>query len=70
MRRFQLVRSEDVSGCSGCGVVAEGAEFSDGTVVIRWLVEPCGTTLRDCMADVERIEGHQGRTVPRFLDPP
>lgn len=70
MRRFQLIRSEDVSGCSGTGVVAEGVEFSDGTVVIRWVIEPCGTTVRDCMAHLEHIEGHQGRTVPRFLDEP
>ena len=37
MRIFSLVRHEDVSGVSGTGRVADGVEFNDGTVVLRWL---------------------------------
>jgi hypothetical protein len=35
-RRFKLVRHTDVSGVSGTGVVAEGVEWSDGSVALRW----------------------------------
>lgn len=35
MNRFELVRDVDVTGISGTGVVAEGVEFSDGTVALR-----------------------------------
>jgi hypothetical protein len=35
MRLFLLIRNEDVSGVSGTGIVAEGVEFSDGTVAMR-----------------------------------
>lgn len=34
---FVLRRSEDVTGVSGTGVVAEGVLWSDGTVNVRWL---------------------------------
>lgn len=39
IRRF-ILRSEDVSGTSGTGVVAEGVEFSNGQVAIHWNPEP------------------------------
>ncbi|MCP2015605.1 hypothetical protein L1280_002773 [Deinococcus sp. HSC-46F16] len=70
MRRFHLVREEDVSGSSGCGVVAEGVEFHDGTAAMRWRVPPCSTALYTSTADVVTIHGHEGRTVLQFLDPP
>ena len=37
MRRFKLVRNEDVSGVSGTGVVAEGIEWTNGNVSVCWL---------------------------------
>lgn len=30
MRRFVLIRSEDVTGVFGAGMVAEGVQFHDG----------------------------------------
>lgn len=37
VRPFTLVRSEDPSGVSGTGVVADGAVFrDDGRVVVKW----------------------------------
>jgi hypothetical protein len=39
MRLFRLERTEDASGVSGIGKVAEGVVFDDGTVVLRWLTE-------------------------------
>ena len=70
MRRFQLVRSEDVSGSSGTGIVAQGVEFDDGTAAMHWLVAPSSTTLYGSTTDIVTIHGHEGRTVLQFLDPP
>lgn len=37
MRRFVLERSEDLTGTSGVGVVAEGVVFSNGHVAYSWI---------------------------------
>lgn len=70
MRRFQLVRSEDVSGVSGTGVVAEGVEFHDGQVVMSWFSQHHTMTAAPNIATIERIHGHEGRTVVVWEDPP
>lgn len=70
MRRFRLVRTEDVSGSSGTGTVAEGVEFTDGRVALRWRVAPCSSAAYDSLEDVLTIHGHEGRTRTVFLDPP
>lgn len=63
MRAFILQRDVDVSGISGVGTVAEGVEFSDGTVVIRWIVgEHQSTVVWPSIAAVEAIHGHGGAT--------
>jgi len=36
MRLFQLDRIKDITKVSGTGLVAEGVEFDDGQVVLRW----------------------------------
>lgn len=73
MRNFNLDRFVDVSGLSGTGVVAEGVEFSDGTVVVRWLnagvsdynrergVKPT-TVVHPDIQSVEALHGHGGAT--------
>lgn len=69
MRRFILLRQEDVSGVSGTGCVAEGAQFTDGTVALRWIVgEHRSTVLWESMESVEAIHGHDGRTQVIWLD--
>lgn len=69
-RRFYLERREDVSGVSGIGVVAEGVEFSDGTVVMRWVTgaAPASTVVHESLEAVERIHGHEGRTTVVRID--
>lgn len=63
MRPFTLHRDEDVSGVSGTGAVAEGIEFSDGHVALRWCVgEHRSTVIWGSIAAVEAIHGHDGRT--------
>lgn len=63
MRPFHLVRYVDESGISGTGHVAEGVEFSDESVVLRWVVgERHSTVLWDSIEDVIAIHGHGGKT--------
>lgn len=68
MRRFELHRSEDVTGVSGTGVVVEGVEFADGRCAYRWLGPTATTTVADSIADVEKVHGHDGRTAVVWLD--
>ncbi len=67
-KRFQLVRSEDVSGTSGTGIVAYGVAFGDGTAVIRWNTETSSTAIYGSVKDIEKIHGHNGATIVSWLD--
>lgn len=68
LRRFVLVRHEDVSGVSGTGLVAEGVRFTDGTVILRWLRQPAATALFASVGDLLAVHGHGGKTELRWLD--
>lgn len=69
MKRFYLVRREDVSGTSGVGTVAEGVEFDDGTgAVLHWLTKLSSTAVYRSMADLVAIHGHDGRTQVVWMD--
>src|SRR3974390_1243286 len=66
---FVLLRKEDETGVSGTGVVAEGVEFSDGTVALRWTSQwPTSVVFHDRgIESVEHVHGHGGKTkVVRF----
>ncbi len=67
MRLFLLVRDEDVSGVSGTGIVAEGVEFSDGTVAMRWLRRPFSVAFYGSIHDVVAVHGQGGRTQVKWL---
>lgn len=62
MRKFVLYRHRDVSGVSGIGCVAEGVEFSDGIVAIRWLGATPSTVIWESIEHAEKIHGHSGST--------
>jgi hypothetical protein len=62
MKRFHLFRHKDCSGISGVGVVAEGVEFSDGKVAMKWIGRISAVTIFESIEDVERIHGHAGST--------
>lgn len=63
MRTFTLQREEDVTGVSGTGTVAEGVVFSDGSVVIKWVVGEHRSTVHwDSIESVLAIHGHDGKT--------
>jgi hypothetical protein len=79
MRSFLLVREVDITGVSGTGIVAEGVEFSDGSVVVRWLdagVSPVNrargvkptTVLHPDVQSVEALHGHNGATIVQWID--
>lgn len=62
MQTFKLIRDTDVSGVSGVGIVAEGAQFTSGKVVMAWLGEHHTVELFDHIEEVEEIHGHHGLT--------
>ena len=63
MRMFRLVREVDETGISGTGVVAEGIEFSDGRVALRWQTgDHNSTVIWDSIESVRAIHGHGGLT--------
>lgn len=63
MNVFLLVRDEDETGVSGTGLVAAGMEFSDGKVLMRWLVGKHRSSVAwDSMEAVRAIHGHVGKT--------
>ena len=67
-RRFELYRHSDITGLTGTGVVAWGAQWPDGTASLRWGGKHPSTV---AWANVERIiavHGHQGSTELRWLD--
>ncbi|MEV6283419.1 hypothetical protein [Kribbella sp. NPDC051770] len=68
-RRFRLMRHEDVSGVSGTGAVAEGVQFTDGAVALRWYGDYPTTTVWDGIESVIAIHGHGGATEVEWLDP-
>lgn len=70
VRRFVLSRDKDISGVSGTGIVAEGVEFSDGTVGLRWVgANPTSVVFHDNgVKSVEAIHGHNGATKIVWLD--
>jgi hypothetical protein len=69
LRRFVLHRDEDETGISGTGRVAEGVEFSDGRVALRWCAgEHRSTVTWDTVRDIEAIHGHGGLTRIVWVD--
>lgn len=68
MRRFHLYRSVDITGVSGTGVIAEGIEFSDGCVVLRWLSKTPSVIVYMDVADMLIVHGHNGNTTIQWID--
>lgn len=69
MRRFNLIRNKDATGVSGTGNVAEGVEFSDGQLVVRWKSGTPSTVIWDgSEEDMMSIHGHNGWTHIEWLD--
>ncbi|WP_238163764.1 hypothetical protein [Kribbella pittospori] len=67
-RTFELVRYRDPSGVSGTGVVAEGCEFSDGSVALRWCGDNPATAVWPNLHSVLAVHGHHGATEVRWIE--
>lgn len=69
-RRFELHRDVDESGISGTGIVAEGVEFTDGVVALRWQTDwPASVVFHDeGVVAIEHVHGHNGSTRIVWLD--
>ncbi len=69
MKCFQMRRTEDETGVSGIGIVAEGVEFDNGKVALTWLANPLLTSVAiyDRMDDVILIHGHGGKTTIEII---
>ena len=62
MKIFYLNRTEDESGISGTGRVAQGFVFDNGKVAVTWLSEHPSVTVYDTIGEVHAIHGHGGKT--------
>lgn len=67
MKRFVLVRDEDISGVSGVGVVAEGVEFTGGRCALHWLSPLTSVSVYDSIEVLIGVHGHEGRTKVKWL---
>jgi len=61
-RRFHLQRDTDVTGASGTGRVADGVQFTDGTVAMRWRHRHASTVTWAHIDDAIAVHGHDGAT--------
>ncbi len=60
---FYLVRIEDPSGISGTGIIAEGAQWSQGDATVKWNSEyPCFQWWPKGWQHTDVIHRHGGRT--------
>lgn len=69
-RRFILRRDTDETGVSGAGDVAEGVEFSDGVIALRWTTAwPTSVVFHDRgLESVRAVHGHGGKSRVVWLD--
>ena len=66
LRRFLLERTEDETGVSGTGIVAEGVQFACGWCALSWLTVYQSVGIYPNIHELIRIHGHDGRTIVRF----
>ncbi|MGW6292447.1 hypothetical protein [Streptomyces sp. NPDC055058] len=66
-RLFVLRRDQDVTGVSGPGDVADGVQWPDGTVALRWRERP-STSLWDNLELMLSVHGHDGATRVVWLE--
>lgn len=69
LQTFTLNRRVDHTGVSGTGTVAEGVQFSDGTVVIHWLGVHSSVVVWRRLDDVLAVHGHDGATRVEWAAP-
>ena len=68
MRRFYFNRTEDASGVSGTGRVAEGVEFDTGVVALIWLTPFGSMCFYPNICALEHVHSHGGKTKIEYVD--
>ncbi len=69
-KRFRLIRTDDISGVSGTGYVANGVDFGD-QVVLKWNDKgetPGAMGFYHDTEHVLKIHGHGGTTKVEWMD--
>jgi hypothetical protein len=67
-KNFLLMRNEDETGTSGCGIVAVGIMFPSGQIEIEWTTVIRSHSSFHSIADLEALHGHNGKTVVQWLE--
>ena len=62
LKTFYLERTQDITGNTGKGIVAEGVEFSNHWCILNWLGKPYSEFWYPTLQDIERIHSHGGLT--------
>lgn len=62
MKKFYLLRHEDLHGHAGLGTVAEGVIFDNGLVAMTWLTKYETVTMFQNIKAVKHLHSHEGRT--------
>ena len=69
MRRFLLVRNEDITGKSGVGIIAEGVTLTGGAAFLHWLTDyETHVVWPGGLDAILAVHGHEGATIARFID--
>lgn len=66
-RLFHMIRTADISGVSGTGIVAIGTQYPNGKCTISWLDELSCIGVYDTLDQLIAIHGHEGRTTVSFI---
>lgn len=66
MKVGYLVRTEDESGISGTGRVAEVIQSDTGKAVVFWLGEHPSVIVYDNVGEIRAVHGHGGKTEIRW----
>ncbi|MFF1822307.1 hypothetical protein ACFVWG_33705 [Kribbella sp. NPDC058245] len=69
-RLFRLVRHADASGLRGTGTLAEGVEWSDGSVALRWRGPWASTSSWDRIEALLAVHATDGRTLLHWWSDP
>lgn len=67
-KRFYLKRDEDPSGISGTGYIAEGVQWTDKSVTLRWRGHMSSLVHYKRMEDAVAVHGHNGLTQVKWVD--
>lgn len=70
IKKFYLLRHEDLHGHSGVGVVAVGVKLPSGKCVMEWLSREVTETIFESAEQIMRLHSHEGRTELVWGDPP